>query len=88
MNALSTAWKWRTPIFAATMLVAISISYLLLIPALGKLSNQARAGQQAKTRQCDTFPVSVKLYRAAAHFHLITAADLKTFLSNAPVCPK
>jgi hypothetical protein len=43
--------------------VGIAVNFMLLVPALNSLSDQAQAGRMARTRQCLLFPTQVKLYR-------------------------
>lgn len=68
--------------------VMIAVLFALLIPALGKVSRQAKDGQLARHRQCLLFPGSLRLYEGAERYGIISREDLARFVSNAPQgCP-
>jgi hypothetical protein len=69
-----------------TLLVAVNVGLLGL--AVWELRVNAIEGQKARDTQCETFPISVKLYEAAEHYHFITAGELKEYRGAAPKgCP-
>jgi hypothetical protein len=56
--------------------------------AVWELRQNAIEGQKARDTQCETFPISVKLYEAAERYHFITAGDWQTYRDAAPHgCP-
>lgn len=80
---------WRFAIFSVSVSTAIIVILVLLIPALGQLQAQAKAGSQAKARQCSTRVAAHKVYTYMHSIRVINAADLAVFQHTAPVgCPK
>lgn len=87
--AKTAARTWGRPVFLALLAVGIAINFALLVPVIRKQARQSREGQKARDTQCRTFPVAIKLYTAGERYHLITAADLQTYLAAAPKgCPR
>lgn len=86
---LATVRSWWMPIMAAVMLVAILVLFVLLIPALGRISQQAKAGEAAKARQCSLLPASRKIYVFLEGQGVLTRDDLHRFsAATAPLgCP-
>jgi hypothetical protein len=83
-----TIREWWQPALAVALTIAIVILFILLIPALGTLSDQAKAGDQAKQRQCSTAPAAAKVYRDAYQRRVINRADLAEFVRSRPKhCP-
>ena len=76
--------EWWMPITAAMSVVGIIVLFILLIPALGKISAQAKAGNQAKARQCSTLPAATKVYLDARARGVLSAHDVSVFLSSRP----
>jgi hypothetical protein len=69
-----------------TLLVAVNVGLLGL--AVWQLRQNAIEGQKARDTQCETFPISVKLYEAAERYHFITAGELEKYRGAAPKgCP-
>lgn len=74
--------------FLALLAVATISNVVRLNATNSKLRAQAQEGQNARTTQCRTFPIAIKLYTAAERFDLITPGDLKTYLAGGPRgCP-
>jgi hypothetical protein len=74
--------------FLALLAVGTAVNFLLIGGALDTLSKQAADGRLAHERQCEVYPIQVKLYRAAEHYRLITRHDLRTYLLSRPTgCP-
>lgn len=72
---------WILGLMLAALPVATAANYVLV-------GNALRDGKQARATQCHTFPISQKLYRAAAHYKLITRHDLAVYLASRPRgCP-
>lgn len=86
---MATLRTWWMPVAAGAMLVAILVLFALLIPALGRISNQAKAGQAVKTRQCSLLPASHKIYVYMERKHVLSREDLRRFLAaTSPLdCP-
>lgn len=76
--------EWWMPIAAAVSVVGIIVLFVLLIPALGKISAQAKAGNQAKARQCLTLPAATKVYLDARSRGVLTDHDVRVFLGSRP----
>jgi hypothetical protein len=85
MRSLIVAAKeWWMPIAAAVSVVGIIVLFVLLIPALGKISAQAKAGNQAKARQCLTLPAATKVYLDARTRSILNDHDVSVFLGSRP----
>lgn len=75
-------------IWLGGMSVGTCVSIIGLFFAFGDIGEQASAGQQAKDRQCRTYPISAKVYTDAQQRNVITADDLTTFTAGRPKdCP-
>lgn len=82
--------RWQKILMGAMIFCAIAtpLNFLGLAIVLHGTGVQAHEGQKARDTQCRVFPVSVKLYAAAAKYKLISPADLRTYLSARPKgCP-
>jgi hypothetical protein len=87
-EAAKAARSFAMPVVLGSCALGIAVNFALLIPTLKRQGEQAREGQRARTTQCRTFPISTKLYTAAAKYRLITRDDLATYLAAAPRgCP-
>lgn len=76
--------EWGVVATLAILTIGIAILFALLIPALGRISDQASAGDQAKRRQCQLSPISLKVYRQARRDDVITKRDLAKFKKSTP----
>jgi len=90
MAALRAARDWWLTVVMGVMAVAIIILFWLLVPALGRLSDQAQAGAAGKRRQCAVLPVATKMYADAQKRHIITSRDFETFVASGSQlkCPR
>jgi hypothetical protein len=76
------------PFLVVLLTVGIIVVFSLLIPALGKISAQARGGEQAKARQCEVAPITAKVFAGSEGVGWISAAELARFKRAFPQdCP-
>lgn len=83
MTRARHAIERRLPFVLIALAVGIAVNFVLLIPALNKLSDQAAAGRAARDRSCALLPASTKVYTYMQSRHVITAADLALFTGTA-----
>jgi hypothetical protein len=83
---------WRVLAITTVLVLLLAgtlVNYVLIARAVSDIRDQAAEGQRARTTQCRVFPISIKLYEAAAKYHLITARDLATYRQTWPLkCPR
>lgn len=80
---LRIAKEYRLPIFLVALALGIVVNFILLIPALNQLSDQASAGRDARDRSCKLLPASSKVYADAWERGVITESELELFTSSA-----
>lgn len=76
--------EWGVVAAIGVLTVGIIVLFMLLIPALGRISQQATAGEQAKRRQCVTLSIALKVFADAHRRHVITQRDLDRFRATRP----
>lgn len=78
-----------TAAITGLLVVAIAVSFAILLPLSGKVADQAANGAASRDRSCSLVPAGERLYRDAYERGVISAGQLALFSRSAhEVCGK